>query len=58
MKKFFRVFCCTAGGSLIGFYTKLLDTTIGCVFFTLGVLLVVGSLISISKEAQKNKEEK
>lgn len=58
MKKFFRVFCCTAGGSLIGFYAKLLDTTIGCLFFTLGVLLVAGSLISISKEAKKDKEEK
>ena len=58
MKKFFRVFCCTAGGSLIGFYAKLLDSTIGCLFFTLGILLVVGSLISFGKEAKKDKEEK
>ena len=57
MKKFFRVFCCTAGGSLIGFYAKLLDTTIGCLFFTLGVFLVVGSLIAISKEEKKGKED-
>ncbi len=58
MKKFFRVFCCGTGGALIGFYAKLLDTTSGCLFFTLGVLLLVGSLISISKEAEKDKEEK
>ena len=57
MKKFFRVFCCTAGGSLIGFYAKLLDTTIGCLFFTLGVFLVVGSLIAISKEEKNGKED-
>ena len=57
MKKFFRVFCCTAGGSLIGFYAKLLDTTIGCLFFTLGVFLVVGSLFAISKEEKKGKKD-
>ena len=57
MKKFFRVFCCTTGGALIGFYAKLLDTTIGCLFFTLGILLLVSSLAAISKEEKKDKEE-
>ena len=58
MKKFFRVFSCATGGALIGFYAKLLDTTTGCLFFTLGVLLLAGSLFSISKAEKKDNEEK
>ena len=58
MKRFLRVFCCGAGGSLIGYYAKLLDTGIGCILFTLGIILVAGSLISIGKEAKREKENK
>jgi len=43
---------------MIGYWAKLLNTAIGCLFFTLGVILVVGSLISIAKEAKKDKEDK
>ena len=57
MKTIFRGFCCGAGGSLIGFWAKSLDSVIGCLFFTLGVILLVGSLISICKERKADKEE-
>lgn len=56
MKKIFQAFCCGVGGALIGFWAKSIDTVIGCLFFTLGVILLVGSILSICKEG--NKEEK
>lgn len=43
---------------MIGYWAKWLDTAIGSLFFTLGVVLVALSLISIGKEAIKEKEEK
>lgn len=58
MKRAFRFFCCGIGGSMIGYWAKWLDTAIGSLFFTLGVVLVALSLISIGKEAIKEKEEK
>lgn len=58
MKKVFYVFCCGAGGALIGYWAKSLDTVIGCLLFTLGVILIVGSIILLSKETKNGKEEK
>ena len=58
MKKVFYAFCCGAGGALIGYWAKSLDTVIGCLLFTLGIILIVGSLTSLSKETKNNKEEK
>ena len=43
---------------MIGYWAKWLDTAIGLLLFTLGVVLVALSLISIGKEAIKEKEEK
>ena len=57
MKKYFRNFCAALGGCMIGFWARSLDTAIGCLFFTLGILLLVGSLISESKSKKKEKEE-
>ena len=54
MNKLFQVFCCAGGGMLIGFFANKLDTVYGCVFFTLGVALLTGSIILISK---KDKDE-
>ncbi len=55
MKKVFHAFCCGAGGALIGFWAKSLDTVIGCSLFTLGVILLVASLILLSKETKEDK---
>jgi len=55
MKKAFYVICCAAGGGMIGFMANRLDTVVGCVIFTLGVFVLVGSIILISKQDKENK---
>ena len=50
MKKVFQVICCAAGAGMIGFFANQLNTVIGCVFFTLGVALLVASIVIISKK--------
>ena len=55
MKKAFHVICCVAGGGLIGFFANQLNTVVGCVFFTLGVALLVGSIIPVSKQDKEGK---
>ena len=50
MKKAFQVICCAAGAGMIGFFANQLNTVIGCVFFTLGVALLVASIVIISKK--------
>ena len=54
MKKV-QVICCATGAGMIGFFANQLNTVVGCVFFTLGVALLVGSSILVSK---KDKEDK
>ena len=49
MKKAFHVICCAAGSGMIGFFANQLNTVVGCVFFTLGVAMLVASIIIISK---------
>ncbi len=55
MKKVFQVICCAAGAGIIGFFANQLNTIIGCVFFTLGVALLVGSIVLVSKQDEENK---
>ena len=50
MKKAFRVICCAAGAGMIGFFANQLNTVVGSVCFTLGVALLVVSIIIISKK--------
>ncbi len=50
MKKILQVICCAAGAGMIGFFANQLNTVVGCVFFTLGVALLVASIIIISKK--------
>ena len=50
MKKVFQVICCATGAGMIGFFANQLNTVIGCVFFTLGVALLVGSIVLASKQ--------
>ena len=58
MKKYFRNFCAAFGGCLIGFWVMSLNTTIGYLLFTLGIILLVGSLISETRNKKKDKDEK
>ena len=55
MKKTFQVICCAAGAGMIGCFANQLNTVIGCVFFTLGVALLVSSIILVSKQDKDNK---
>ena len=55
MKKFLQVICCAVGGGMIGFFANQLNTAVGCVFFALGVALLVGSIIVVSKQDKGNK---
>ena len=55
MKKAFRVICCAVGSGMIGFFANQLNTIAGIVCFTLGVALLVGSIILVSKQNKENK---
>ena len=50
MKKVLRVICCAVGSGMIGFFANQLDSVVGCVCFTLGVALLVASIIKISQK--------
>ena len=54
MKKVFQVICCAVGAGMIGFFANRLNTMLGCVFFTLGIALLVSSIILISKQDKEN----
>ena len=55
MKKVLQVICCADGAGMIGFFANQLNTVIGCVFFTIGVVLLVSSIILVSKKYKGNK---
>ncbi len=55
MEKVFHVISCAAGAGMIGFFANQLDTVVGCVFFSLGITLLVGSIILVSKQDKENK---
>ncbi len=55
MKKLLPVLFCGLGSGMIGFFANRLNTVIGCVFFTLGVVLLVSSIIRASKQDKDNK---
>jgi len=50
MKKTFQIVLCALGGGMIGFFANRLDTVFGCVGFTLGVTILVSSIIIISRK--------
>lgn len=52
MRKTLYVICCAGGSFLIGFFANKLDTVYGCVLFALGVALLTGSIVRISKEGK------
>ena len=49
MKKVLQVICCAVGGGMIGFFANQLNTIVGSVCFTLGIVLLVASIVIISK---------
>ena len=55
MKNFLQVICCASGAGMIGFFANQLNTVIGCVFFTLGIVSLVCSIILVSKQDKDNK---
>lgn len=55
MKKVLQVLCCAVGSGMIGFCANQLDTVIGSLCFTIGVVLLVASIIIISKKDNKDK---
>lgn len=55
MRKVFQAICCAVGAGMIGFFANQLSSTIGCVFFTLGVALLVVSIIPVSRQDKENK---
>ena len=50
MQKAFQVICCAVGSGMIGFFANQLDTVVGSVCFTLGIALLVVSIIIVSKK--------
>ena len=49
MKKVLQVICCALGSGMIGFFANQLNTIVGSVCFTLGIVLLVASIVIISK---------
>ena len=50
MKKVLQVICCAVGSGMIGFFANQLDTVVGSVCFTLGIVLLVASISIMSKK--------
>ena len=55
MKKMIQLICCAVGGGLIGFFANQLNTGVGSLCFTIGIVLLVNSIILISKQDKENK---
>ena len=50
MKKVLQVICCAVGSGMIGFFANQLNTVVGSICFTLGVVLLVASITVIWKK--------
>ena len=50
MKKVLQVMCCAAGSGMIGFFANQLNTAVGSICFSVGVVLLVASIIIICKQ--------
>ena len=50
MKKVLEIICCALGSGMIGFFANQLNTLVGSACFALGVVLLVSSIIIISKK--------
>ena len=54
MKNVLQVICCAVGSGMIGFFANQLNTGVGSLCFTIGVVLLVNSIILISKQDKEN----
>ena len=55
MKKVLQIICCAAGAGMIGFFANQLNTVVGSVCFTLGITLLVVSIVLVSKNDKADK---
>ena len=55
MKKILHNICCALGSGIIGFFANQLNTVYGCVLFTLGVAMLVASMLVASIVIIKNR---
>ena len=55
MKTMIQIICCAVGSGMIGFFANQLNTGVGSLCFTIGVVLLVNSIILISKQGKDNK---
>ncbi len=55
MRKIVQTACCVLGSGMIGFFANQLNTVIGSVLFTLGVVMLVISIVLIAKQDKENK---
>ena len=57
MKKIWTTAGSCAGAFWMCFWARSLDTVIGCLYFSLGVILFAGAWISVIKDVKKDKED-
>lgn len=55
MKRIATIACCAIGSGMIGFFANGLNTFYGAALFTVGVVMLVASIILLSDENTKNK---
>ena len=55
MKKIIPIACCTLGSGMIGFFANQLNTVVGSLLFTLGVVILVISVVLITKQYKEYK---
>jgi len=58
MKKSLQAAGSAFGAAWIVFWVKSLDTAIGCICFALGIVIFMGSWISIFRDIKKGKYDK
>jgi len=54
MNKSISIVCCALGAGMIGFFANKLDGGMGIALFTLGVILLAGSITSTFKNKSKD----
>ena len=55
MKKSIQIALCALGSGMIGYFANQLNTVAGSVLFTLGVIMLVFSMVLISKQGKDDK---
>lgn len=55
MKKTLQIICCAVGSGMIGFFANQLNSVVGSVCFTLGVVLLVGAIVLVSTQDKGTK---